>query len=234
MPSLDLTLIVAAAARDMGIGRNGTLPWKGLKKEMAYFARVTKRPPPSALSASSEEKQQTRKLQNAVIMGRKTWESIPPKFRPLPGRLNVVISRTVGDEVVKGGVADEAKRADVLTARSLEEALALLQKRHQDEKGDGDVGRVFVIGGAQIYDAALALPETRRIVLTRVRKEEGEFECDAFFPVRLDAQENGGSREWRRVSQEEMDAWVGEEVPRGVQREAGAEYEFEMWERMSS
>lgn len=45
MPPLELTLVVAAT-RDMGIGRAGTLPWTGLKKEMAYFARVTKRPPP--------------------------------------------------------------------------------------------------------------------------------------------------------------------------------------------
>ncbi|KAF3354106.1 hypothetical protein VdG1_00363 [Verticillium dahliae VDG1] len=78
-PTLDLTLIVAAT-RTMGIGRSGTLPWTGLKREMAYFARVTKRLPASAPPTAL----------NAVIMGRKTWESIPPRFRPLKGRLNVI------------------------------------------------------------------------------------------------------------------------------------------------
>lgn len=70
------TLIVAATKTN-GIGHNARLPWR-LPKEMSYFARVT--------TAAPEGKQ------NAVIMGRNTWESIPNKFRPLPNRLNLVIS----------------------------------------------------------------------------------------------------------------------------------------------
>jgi dihydrofolate reductase len=72
-----LTLIVAATIKN-GIGQSGRLPWR-LPQEMAYFARVTT----TATEGSA----------NAVIMGRNTWESIPAKFRPLPKRLNVVISR---------------------------------------------------------------------------------------------------------------------------------------------
>lgn len=75
---LPLTLIVAATPSN-AIGRNSTLPWR-LSQEMAYFARVTK----------GEEGSSKR---NAVIMGRKSWEGIPAKFRPLPGRTNVVVSR---------------------------------------------------------------------------------------------------------------------------------------------
>jgi len=74
MPSL--TIIVAATASN-GIGLLGKLPWR-LPKEIKYFAQVTSHAPEG--------------LQNAVIMGRNTWESIPKKFRPLPGRLNVVIT----------------------------------------------------------------------------------------------------------------------------------------------
>ncbi|KAL2019660.1 hypothetical protein VTK56DRAFT_9279 [Thermocarpiscus australiensis] len=256
MPSphpIDLTLIVAAT-RDMGIGRNGTLPWTGLKREMAYFARVTKRVPPppsssSCMSASASAQKQTRTqkahTQNAVIMGRKTWESIPPRFRPLPGRLNVVVSRS--GEVSRSG---DGEGVAVTVARSLEEAVEYLRRVRdggadaEEDGGEGDLrkeglrerggaglglGRVFVIGGAQIYRAALGMREARRILLTRVRSE---FECDTFFPVRLEeaAGESAGGG-WRRSGQEEMDAWVGEEVPRGVQSEAGTEYEFEMWER---
>ncbi|KAJ4292309.1 hypothetical protein N0V88_005941 [Collariella sp. IMI 366227] len=149
----ELTLIVAAT-QHMGIGRAGTLPWTGLRKEMAYFARVTKRLPSHPPSAAPT-------AQNAVIMGRKTWESIPERFRPLPGR----------------------------------------------------VSRVFVIGGGQIYAAALRLKEARRVLLTRVRSE---FECDTFFPLRLEEGKEG--TRWRRAGQEEMDKWVGEEVPRGAER----------------
>ncbi|TFY66935.1 hypothetical protein EVG20_g4156 [Dentipellis fragilis] len=71
-----LTLIVAATTAN-GIGKNAGLPWR-LPNEMAYFARTTTRAPAGTA--------------NAVIMGRNTWESIPPRFRPLPGRVNVVVS----------------------------------------------------------------------------------------------------------------------------------------------
>lgn len=72
-----LTLIVAATPSH-AIGRSSALPWR-LPKEMAYFARVTKG--------------ERREGMNAVIMGRKSWEGIPERWRPLAGRINVVVSR---------------------------------------------------------------------------------------------------------------------------------------------
>ena len=78
-----LTIIVAATKLN-GIGQNGNLPWR-LAKEMKYFAQVTTQAPEGQ--------------RNAVIMGRNTWESIPSKFRPLPNRLNVVVSRNAEYQV---------------------------------------------------------------------------------------------------------------------------------------
>lgn len=75
-PSLKATLIVAHDS-SRGIGKNGSLPWK-LSKEMKYFAAATTAAPSG--------------LQNAVIMGRTTWESIPARFRPLKDRVNIVLS----------------------------------------------------------------------------------------------------------------------------------------------
>jgi len=72
-----LTIIVAATKHD-GIGYNSTLPWR-LPKEMKYFAQTTSAAPNGKV--------------NAVIMGRNTWESIPKRHRPLPNRVNIVISR---------------------------------------------------------------------------------------------------------------------------------------------
>ena len=77
--------IIVAATKANGIGANGRLPWR-LSKEMKYFAQVT--------SAAPEGKQ------NVVVMGRNTWESIPKKFRPLPRRFNVVISRNRGYDLL--------------------------------------------------------------------------------------------------------------------------------------
>ena len=248
----ELTLIVAAT-QQMGIGRAGTLPWTGLRKEMAYFARVTKRLPASSAFSSSIPTTaavatgtgaetataaaagggasggvQQQQQQNAVVMGRKTWESIPERFRPLPGRLNVVVSRQQPSSLSSLPLSPPSPTSStggMVMAGSLEEALQELGTR----AAAGAVGRVFVIGGAQVYGTALGLGEVaRRVLLTRVRSPA--FECDTFFPVGL--AEGEGSGGWRRSGQEEMDRWVGEEVPRGVQREAGTEYEFEMWERV--
>ncbi|KAH8176271.1 dihydrofolate reductase domain-containing protein [Sarocladium implicatum] len=197
----ELTLIVAAT-RSMGIGLNGSMPWKGLRKEMQYFARVTSRVPTEAPAGSM----------NAVIMGRKTWDSIPPKFRPLKDRLNIVITRSAPPSLPSHPVpATEPVRVS-----SLEQALKFAQ-------GQGStVGRVFVIGGAQIYEAALRLPEARRVLITCI---ERDFECDTFFP---DLKEG-----WERRSKEEQMAWTGEEreVVEGEHEEAGTKYEFQMWER---
>ena len=70
--------VVVAATQSNGIGQSARLPWR-LPKEMAYFAQVTSNAPEGRA--------------NSVIMGRNTWESIPKKFRPLKGRVNIVISR---------------------------------------------------------------------------------------------------------------------------------------------
>jgi dihydrofolate reductase len=87
------------------------------------------------------------------------------------------------------------------------------------------MGKVFIIGGAQIYEAALKLQEARRVLLTRVMRE---FECDTFFSLKLDP----SNSQWVKKSKEEMDVWVGEDVPAGIQEENDTAYEFEMWEKV--
>ncbi|KAK1712561.1 dihydrofolate reductase-like domain-containing protein [Colletotrichum acutatum] len=214
--SHELTLIVAAT-RNMGIGAKGGLPWTGLKKEMAYFARVTKRLPPQAPSDA----------RNAVIMGRKTWDSIPPRFRPLKGRLNIVISRShPAASLDSSSAAATDFEKDAVKVSSLDQALAFLRS---DASGvaTGKLGKVFVIGGAQIYGAALEVPEAKRVLLTRV---VGEFECDAFFPLKLGGDDGDG--QWAQIEKKGLDEWVGEEVEGGEIEENGTRYEFQMWEKI--
>lgn len=139
--------LIAAVDDAGGIGRGGGLPWR-LRADMEFFRRTTTGAGGGA---------------NAVILGRKTWESLPPRFRPLPERRNVVVSRQS---------AFIAPGAEV--AAGLEEALA----RARAGAG-GAAGEVFVIGGAEIYAAALRHPDCGRILLTRVA---GRHDCDVFFP----------------------------------------------------
>jgi dihydrofolate reductase len=86
---MNFTLVVAAT-EELGIGLRANLPWR-IPKDMAFFKEVTTKVPKSfTLQAGS-----SGPAQNAVIMGRVTWESIPPKFKPLDKRTNIVISRNV-------------------------------------------------------------------------------------------------------------------------------------------
>jgi dihydrofolate reductase len=138
---------VVAADQRGGIGASGDLPWPKLKGDLRFLREKT-----SAAPAGK---------QNAVVMGRKTWDSIPDRFRPLPGRVNVVVSRqalALGDAAV--------------LAHSLDEALAAAAL---DPRVDG----VFVIGGAEIFRLAFAHPGCRDIYLTRI---EATFPCDTFLP----------------------------------------------------
>lgn len=137
--------IIAAVDEKNGIGREGKLPWK-LKKEMRYFIQTTSR-------TNNPGKQ------NMVIMGRATWESLPEKFRPLPGRCNVVLSRE-RDYETPGAVV----------RHSLDEALAAA-----DEK----IENIFIIGGRQVYAGAFIHPAIDGIYLTHIKRD---YRCDTFFP----------------------------------------------------
>jgi dihydrofolate reductase len=148
----DVAAVVAAAATSRGIGYNGQLPWK-LPGDMTHFKRVTTEPP-------SPEKQ------NAVVMGRKTWESIPPNFRPLIGRTNVVLTSQTSCLSVP---------SDVMVASSLQDATSQLEKL-------GNLGYVFVIGGGQVYEESIKTGLVNRVIYTQVSNIPDDTKFDAFFP----------------------------------------------------
>ncbi|KAE8255718.1 hypothetical protein A4X13_0g2932 [Tilletia indica] len=161
---LPLTLIVAASPKN-GIGTNGTLPWR-LPREMAYFKHVTS-------FASSSDK--TGK--NAVVMGRNTWESIPTRFRPLAGRVNVVISRSAS--------ADELgidATQDTHLFSNPTEALTYLRTR-QTTQSPTPLSRIFLIGGAQLY--AQALQEDNGVGKTDGKAPDGGWNLDRLLVTRI-------------------------------------------------
>lgn len=127
--------LIWAQSRNGVIGVNGTLPWH-LPEDLAHFKRTT--------------------LGAPVIMGRKTWDSLPPRFRPLPGRVNIVVTRQPDWQ------ADGAQRAG-----SLAEAVALCP-------ADTDA---WVIGGAEVY--AQALPLAHTAVVTEI---DADYDGDAHAP----------------------------------------------------
>jgi dihydrofolate reductase len=136
--------VVVAADLDWGIGKNNALPWPRLRADMAHFKAIT--------SIASEGRR------NAIVMGRKTWESKEIAGKPLPRRLNIVLSRS--SLVVPDGV---------IVASSLDDAIGK----------QGDAEEMIVIGGAEIFCLALAHVALRHVYLTRV---EGRFNCDTRIP----------------------------------------------------
>lgn len=136
MTSMTRLNLIYARAANGAIGKDNALPWH-LPEDLAHFKRTT--------------------LGSPVIMGRKTWDSLPPRFRPLPGRRNIVLTR------------DTAWQAEgALRAGSVAEAVAAC----------GDAAEAWVIGGAEVYRQAL--PHAQRVVVTEIARD---FEGDAFMPA---------------------------------------------------
>lgn len=144
------------------------MPWS-LRDDMAYFKELT-----SCTNSPN--------TQNAVIMGRKTWESIPVKHRPLRGRLNIVLTRSsevdqenVNSLNVSNQTAKPDTHAGALTASSFRHAIEILSSTQLTKQ----VETVFVIGGGQIYREALSSQLCSAIHLTSI---EQDYDCDTFFP----------------------------------------------------
>jgi dihydrofolate reductase len=142
--------LVVAADLDRGIARGGVIPWR-LPGDVRHFKQLT--------TATEDPARQ-----NAVIMGRVTWESLPARFRPLPERRNVVLSPRGRLDLPAG----------VLHARDFDGALRALAGVTPG------IERVFVIGGSQVYAAAMRRRDCRLIHYTRVA---ARFDCDTFFPA---------------------------------------------------
>ena len=140
---MEIALIYARAANGT-IGKDGAMPWH-LPEDLAHFKRLTTGCP--------------------VVMGRKTWDSLPARFRPLPGRCNIVVTRQ-----------SDWSQNGVQRASSLRKALQIAEQQSNGSGGDG--GTVWIMGGAQIY--AQALPLADRVEVTEIAQD---FDGDAFAPV---------------------------------------------------
>lgn len=139
--------IIVAIDENYGIGKNNKIPWR-IESDMKYFKEITTK-------TNDENKM------NACIMGRKTYESIPIKFRPLPGRLNIVLSKN-----------QDLIFENTIISHSLDEALNVISTKDNIEN-------VFITGGAELYREAIESPLLTKMYITRIYKN---FECDTFFP----------------------------------------------------
>ena len=136
--------IIVAHTRRGGIGIGNKIPWE-LPKDMKFFKKMT-----------------IGDGNNSVIMGRKTWESIPCNYKPLVSRKNIIISTTMEDTVDNG---------DIKICRSLGEAIDYCDDKKYDYN--------WIVGGARLYDFALNNYLVDRVYITKI---DENISCDTFFP----------------------------------------------------
>jgi len=156
-----MNILIVAMTKDRVIGNDNSIPWY-IKEDLKNFKEVTDGHP--------------------VIMGRKTWDSIPKKFRPLPGRYNIVISRSAKQK--------ENIEGELRWVKSYEEALQVV-----DELYSYPVD-TFIIGGSTVYKRALL--EADRLYISWVKKD---YDGDTFFP-------EINMNEWQEVEKKDFDEFL--------------------------
>ncbi|KAJ5132015.1 Dihydrofolate reductase [Penicillium atrosanguineum] len=225
--TLPLTLIVATTpiriastltpqdpndSTRLGIGLKGTLPWPRIKADMNFFARVTSRPPVKKGVLKELEARKEKLAAAAKAKAEKEAES----------------EKVVAKEVIPEPITD------AIVTPSLDAAISELDSVYGAK---GQLGKIWVIGGAEIYGAALRMKFDEgerpvRIVMTNVVRKgagsEASFECDTFFPLDGMTEQDG----WRRASSEEVSEWVGEEVKGEWKEEGDVEVQMVGFERL--
>lgn len=191
--------LISAVDQNMGIGRNQGLPWC-IPSEFKYFLEMTSKP---RITGPNR--------QNAIIIGRRTWETMDAVVsKPHPGALNIVLSRFSPPEPLA--------YPNTIVCASLEQAV---KKLSTDPRYRDLIDTVWVLGGAEVYKAALKSLYFHRLYMSRIRNV---YPCDVFFPEEFDEDL------FVRVSDDKI---RDGRVPRGVQKDetTGVEFEVFVYER---
>lgn len=145
--------IIVAYDDDFGIGKNGDIPWR-FPEDMAHFRETT--------------------IGNVCIMGRKTWESLPDKFRPLPDRKSIIISKTYKEnpDLYVKSIGSIERSFDSVVVESPEEAVDYSKINYPDKN-------IFIIGGAEIYNYFINHKLADKLIVSRVF---GTHQADTYFP----------------------------------------------------
>ena len=136
--------MIVALCNHNGIGKNNQLPWH-FKKDLKYFSKLTR-----------------GNGNNAIVMGKNTWNSLP--LKPLPKRENIILSTSIQKQPTSGEKYIFFKDIN------------LLKKYCQSKNFD----EIWIIGGSSIYEQFLDDPQLKKIFITKIEKD---YDCDAFFPT---------------------------------------------------
>ena len=156
---MEFNLIVANQT-NKGIGKNGTIPWY-VPEDLDYFSKLTR-------GAFDSDNIFDHTKKNVVIMGRKTWDSIPPKSKPLRDRINIIISKS-------GENRHPLETQDTLFFKEMDTLFSYLRQQYHK----GNLGKIYIIGGHSIYKYFLDNISLDKIYVTNILSNH---ECDVTFP----------------------------------------------------
>ncbi|KAI7883888.1 dihydrofolate reductase [Lichtheimia hyalospora FSU 10163] len=197
--------MAAAMADTWGIGKEQALPWS-IPADTRYLIDITTK----AYHTIGNNK---RDWHNIAVMGRLSWEASPLCMTPMPECYNIIISRNANYNCQQKGPFPH-----VSLATSIQEAL---EQADTLKKTEHDQARIFVLGGGQIYDQSM--PLCTHILLTRVYASKA-IKCDAFMsPI--------DENLFERASHEDLESFVQQSVPRGMQTHHDLSYEFVLYVR---
>lgn len=148
--------IIVAYSKNLVIGRDGKIPWY-VPHDMVRMGKITRQ---------IESSDKTKK--NAIVMGRKTWESIPEHCRPLKNRINIIISNTI---------SNNTDDSSVFIVNTLDQAIDLISQLNVD--------KTFIFGGSRLYQESLSRGLVDKIYATYIYKT---IEGDTYFPDINDSQ----------------------------------------------
>ncbi len=188
--------LICAADEANGIAKSGVIPWH-IPEDLARFKALTMGQP--------------------CVMGRRTWDSLPPKVRPLPGRTNVVLGTPGRGQDMKAMLGDDGPTVELhVSLHGLGHALDCVAEKHHPD--------AWVIGGARVYAEALARNLVTEIHMTRV---EGDYGCDLQWCGVPEGWVCTAADPWpehlRDLGLKRTDSWA--------RSKAGPAYRFETWVR---
>ena len=192
---MDVKLIVAMC-KNNGIGYDNKIPWR-ISEDMNYFSKKTSGNYGIVMRNKNSKETYVEDLnnsqhikKNAVIMGRNTWESLPKKYKPLPYRVNIILSKNAKKQ-------EDELNGDVVFSSSVDDAMSLLRngpeqddgcdKREKGEKGEkGEkkhINHIWIIGGSSVYKEFMIRANTNKISKYYITYIDKQYDCDTYFPL---------------------------------------------------
>ena len=189
---MDVKLIVAMC-KNNGIGCHNKIPWR-ISEDMNYFFKKTSGNYGMIMRNKNSKENYTEDLnnsrifkKNAVIMGRNTWESLPKKYKPLPHRVNIILSKSVKKQ------EEDGLNGDIVFSSSVDDAMSLLcNGPEQDdgcekgEKGEKKhINHIWIIGGSSVYKEFMIrnMKNTIKISKYYITYIDKHYDCDTYFPI---------------------------------------------------